>query len=26
LLQGVIWLVLQSSGGKLDRFIVEWVN
>jgi hypothetical protein len=25
-LEGVIWPVLQSSGGKLDRFIVEGVN
>jgi hypothetical protein len=25
-LEGVIWPVLQSSRGKLDRFIVEGVN
>jgi hypothetical protein len=25
-LEGVIWPVLQSSGGKLDRFIVKGVN
>jgi hypothetical protein len=24
--QGVIWPVLQNSGSKLDRFIVEGVN